>query len=31
VAVDVSSGVENRPGDKDPGKIREFLAVARLL
>ncbi len=27
-AVDVSSGVERRPGDKDPAKIREFLAVA---
>lgn len=30
-AVDVSSGVERRPGDKDPAKIREFLAVARVL
>jgi phosphoribosylanthranilate isomerase len=30
-AVDVSSGVERRPGDKDPAKIREFLAVARSL
>jgi len=30
-AVDVSSGVEHRPGDKDPDKIREFLAVARSL
>jgi phosphoribosylanthranilate isomerase len=30
-AVDVSSGVERRPGDKDPDKIREFLAVARRL
>ena len=30
-AVDVSSGVENRPGDKDPDKIREFLSVARTL
>jgi phosphoribosylanthranilate isomerase len=30
-AVDVSSGVERRPGDKDPEKIREFLAVAREL
>src|SRR5579863_4051167 len=29
--VDVSSGVERRPGDKDPDKIREFLAVARRL
>ena len=28
-AVDVSSGVERRPGDKDPAKIREFLTVAR--
>lgn len=30
-AVDVSSGVERRPGDKDPAKIREFLRVAREL
>jgi phosphoribosylanthranilate isomerase len=30
-AVDVSSGVECRPGLKDPGKIRAFLAVAREL
>jgi phosphoribosylanthranilate isomerase len=30
-AVDVSTGVERRPGDKDPAKIREFLAVARSL
>jgi phosphoribosylanthranilate isomerase len=30
-AVDVSSGVERRPGDKDPDKIREFLKVARTL
>src|SRR5437870_4126276 len=30
-AVDVSSGVERRPGDKDPAKIREFLKVARSL
>jgi phosphoribosylanthranilate isomerase len=30
-AVDVSSGVERRPGDKDPDKIREFLRVARSL
>lgn len=30
-AVDVSSGVERRPGDKDPGKIREFLAAAQSL
>ena len=26
--VDVSSGVEDRPGHKDPAKIREFLSVA---
>ena len=30
-AVDVSSGVESRPGVKDPDKIREFLAAARRL
>ena len=30
-AVDVSTGVERRPGDKDPDKIRQFLAVARSL
>ncbi|MBV8889557.1 MAG: phosphoribosylanthranilate isomerase [Alphaproteobacteria bacterium] len=30
-AVDVSSGVERRPGDKDPDKIREFLDTARKL
>ena len=30
-AVDVSSGVERRPGDKDPEKIREFLKIARTL
>ena len=29
--VDVSSGVERRPGDKDPDMIREFLRVARAL
>jgi phosphoribosylanthranilate isomerase len=28
-AVDVSSGVESRPGHKDPTKIRRFLALAR--
>jgi len=27
--VDVSSGVERRPGEKDPAKIREFIRVAR--
>jgi len=27
--VDVSSGVEDRPGHKDPAKIREFLALAQ--
>ena len=30
-AVDVSTGVERRPGEKDLDKIREFLAVARRL
>jgi phosphoribosylanthranilate isomerase len=30
-AVDVSSGVERSPGDKDPDKIREFLRVAHAL
>ena len=29
VAVDVSSGVERRPGVKDPSLIREFVAEAR--
>jgi len=28
-AVDVSSGVENAPGRKDTGKIREFIRIAR--
>lgn len=28
-AVDVSSGVENRPGDKDPNKIAAFVKAAR--
>jgi phosphoribosylanthranilate isomerase len=28
-AVDVSSGVESRPGHKDPAKVRQFLALAR--
>jgi phosphoribosylanthranilate isomerase len=30
-AVDVSSGVESRPGEKDPDRIRDFLAAARKL
>jgi phosphoribosylanthranilate isomerase len=30
-AVDISSGVERRPGHKDPAKIRQFLALARTL
>jgi len=27
-AVDVSSGVEDRPGHKDPAKVRDFLRIA---
>ena len=27
--VDVSSGVERAPGEKDPAKIREFIRAAR--
>jgi phosphoribosylanthranilate isomerase len=30
-AVDVSSGVEDRPGEKNPNKIKDFLEVARTL
>lgn len=30
-AVDVSSGVERRPGEKDPEEIRRFLDMARTL
>jgi len=30
-AVDVSSGVERKPGEKDPAKIRAFLARAKAL
>lgn len=30
-AVDVSSGVERRPGEKDPALIRDFLALAARL
>ena len=28
-AVDVNSGVEARPGRKDPAKVRRFMAEAR--
>lgn len=28
-AIDVSSGIEDRPGHKDPARIREFVAAAR--
>jgi phosphoribosylanthranilate isomerase len=31
VEVDVSSGVEDRPGHKDPQKVRDFLAIAASL
>jgi len=30
-AVDTSSGVEDRPGVKNPQKIKDFLALARSL
>jgi phosphoribosylanthranilate isomerase len=29
LAVDVSSGVERSPGDKDPGRIEDFIRAAR--
>ena len=28
-AIDVSSGVETRPGEKDPERIAAFVAAAR--
>jgi phosphoribosylanthranilate isomerase len=30
-AVDVSSGVEDRPGEKNPSKIKSFLDLAHSL
>jgi phosphoribosylanthranilate isomerase len=29
LGVDVASGVEQSPGHKDPGKVREFIRAAR--
>ena len=29
LGVDVSSGVESRPGEKDPGKIRQWMEIVR--
>ena len=29
LAVDIGSGVESRPGKKDPGKVRELMAAVR--
>ena len=31
MAVDTSSGVEDRPGEKNVNKIKEFLALASTL